>query len=70
MGKEISMKEKYLGPAYGLGNWRKTDTFTRNVYDFSPSKTLFEKVLTGVIWSGAFLTLVALAAGFLWLIGG
>jgi len=64
------MKEKYVGPAYGFGNWRKTDTFTRNVYDFSVGKTLFEKVLTGVIWSGAFVTLGALVIGFLWLFGG
>jgi hypothetical protein len=64
------MKETYVSPTYGLGTWRKTDTFTRNVYDFSPGRTLFEKVVTGAIWSGAFVTLGALAAGFLWLLGG
>jgi len=64
------MKEKYVGPAYGLGNWRKTDTFTRNVYDFSGQKTWMEKATGIVIWSGTFVTLVALVAGFLWLFGG
>ena len=64
------MKEKYVGPAYGLGSWRKTDTFTRTVYDFSSSKTLFERVITGVIWIGVFITLGALAFGFFGLIGG
>ena len=64
------MKEKYVGPAHGLGTWRKTDTFTRNVYDFSSERTPFEKVVTGVIWSGAFVTLGALAIGFLWFFGG
>lgn len=64
------MKEKYVGPAYGLGSWRKSDTFTRNVYDFSSDKTLFEKFLTGFIWSSALVTLGAMAIGLMWLLGG
>jgi len=64
------MKEKYVGPAYGLGNWCKTDTFTRNVYDFSGRKTWIDKAIAIAIWSGAFVTLGALAIGFLWLFGG
>jgi hypothetical protein len=53
------MKETYLGPAYGLGNWRKTDTFTRTVYDFSGRKRWTEKAIEIAIWSG-FLTMIAL----------
>jgi hypothetical protein len=64
------MKEKYVGPAYGLGNWRKTDVFSRNVYDFSTGKTLFEKVMTAAIRIGAFAILSGLALFFLWLFGG
>ena len=64
------MKEKYVGPAYGLGNWRKTDTFTRTVYDFSGRKTRIEKAIGVVIWSGAFVTLGAFVIGLLWLFGG
>jgi hypothetical protein len=70
LGKEISMKEKYVGPAYGLGNWRKIDTFTRTVYDFSGRKSWTDKAIGFVIWGSAFITLSALAAGFLWLFGG
>jgi len=64
------MKEKYVGPAYGLGSWRKTDVFSRNVYDFSPGKTLFEKIVTGAIWIGAFAGFGGLTLCFLWLFGG
>jgi hypothetical protein len=64
------MKEKYVGPAYGLGSWRKTDVFSRNVYDFSTGKTLFEKVVTGAIRIGAFAIFSGLALFFLWLFGG
>jgi len=53
------MKETYVGPAYGLGSWRKTDTFTRTVYDFSGGKRWSEKALEFAIWSG-FLATVAL----------
>ena len=63
------MKEKYVGPAYGLGNWRKTDTFTR-LCTTSVAGNPGRKSHWVVIWSGAFVTLGALAAGFLWLIGG
>ena len=45
------MKEKYVGPAYGLGSWRKTDTFTRTVYDFSGRKSWSDKALEFVTWS-------------------
>ena len=45
------MKEKYVGPAYGLGNWSKTDVFTRNVYDFDGNKSWTEKAIEFVIWS-------------------
>ena len=55
---------------YGCTAEKKLISFYATVYDFSPGKTLLEKVLTGVIWSGAFITLGALAAGFLWLFGG
>ena len=64
------MKEKYVGPAYGLGNWRKTDTFTRNVYDFSTGKSLFEKVVIGAVRIGAFAIFSGLTLFFLWLFGG
>jgi hypothetical protein len=46
------MKEKYVGSAYGLGSWHKTDTFTRTVYDFSGKKTWSEKAIAFLIWSG------------------
>ena len=49
---------------------KKLISYYATIYDFSTGKTLFEKVLTGVIWSGALVTLGALAAGFLWLFGG
>ena len=52
------MKEKYIGPAYGLGNWRMTDTFTRIVYDFNDRSSWTENVLEIVTWSG-FLTMIA-----------
>ena len=64
------MKEKFVAPAYGSGSWRKTDLFTRNVYDFSSQKSRVEKAIEIVIWGGTFITLLALAAGFLWLFGG
>lgn len=53
------MKEKYVAPAYGLGNWRKTDTFTRTVYDYSRMKTFGDRLIEFVIWSG-FLAVVTL----------
>jgi hypothetical protein len=52
------MKEKYVGHAYGLGSWRKTDSFTRTVYDFSGRKTWSEKAIAFGIWAG-FLSTVA-----------
>lgn len=55
---------------YGYTAEKKLISYYATVYDFSPNKTLFEKALTGVIWSGTFALLVALAAGFLWLFGG
>ena len=64
------MKEKYVGPAYGLGNWSKTDVFTRNVYNFNGSKSWAGKTIEFVVWSGTFIALVTVAAGFLWLLGG
>jgi len=64
------MKEKYIAPAYGLGSWRKTDTFSRNVYDFSSGKTLFEKMVTGAIWIVAFAIFSGSALFFLRVFGG
>jgi len=55
---------------YGYTAEKKLISYYATVYDFSPVKSLFEKVLTGIIWSGAFVTLGALAVGFLWLFGG
>jgi len=54
------MKEKYIAPAYGLGNWRKTDVFSRHVYDFSDSKSWIDHAIEFATWSGilAILTLV------------
>ena len=46
------MKEKYTVPAYGLGSWRKTDTFSRNVYDFSGKKSWIDKAIEFLVWSG------------------
>ena len=48
------MKEKYIAPAYGLNSWRKVDTFTRNVYDFSDRKSIATVVIENLIWLSLF----------------
>lgn len=53
------MKEKYIAPAYGLGSWRKTEVFSRHVYEFSDKPSWIDHAIEFVTWSGI-LAIIAL----------
>ena len=53
----MSKKVKYQGPAYGLGNYRKVEWFSRIEHDFDSEVNIALEIS---IWSGLFLIIATL----------